>query len=648
MRISVFFLFGLLFGGFSAFGQSQRDVLDSLQKELSQTEQLEDRLVLLSELTWNYVPFSIDSAITFGEEGIKLAQRGEYPELLSQIYSDLGYAWMEKGELIQARESYQAALKIRYELGDSTKIYGILTNLGSVYQRDFQSDSAMANYLKALSFFERSGNERNADFIRNNIGVVYLEMRNYAKALEILLEVADYRKSTGDEHSLAMTYTNLGNIYKNLGRFTESEDSYMQALQIFNELEDAYYSSTTYNNLATLYNAQKKSAEAVSFAEKGLELAALAGASYDYALIESNLAKSYYDLGDYGQSRNFYLRAVANFRSQNAEEDLAGMYLLMSPVYAALGMPDSVGYYTEAYVALNKELIEQQILERTTDLEARYQTEQKDAAIAYQQQQIRNRTIQLVGSLLLAIVLAGIGYLLYSQQKIKNRQLKQEGELKSALVQIETQNKLEEQRMLISRDLHDNIGAQLTFIISAIENLKYFDPVKEQLTQRYDTIAHFTKQTITELRDTIWAMNAGEVSWEQLSARIADYLGQAQRASDQVSYEFIGGETLDPALRFDSASGIQVYRVLQEAIQNAIKYAEAKNIQVRISEETEKLNILIQDDGKGFEEDQVQVGNGLSNMRKRAEELGGELSIASKDGQGTEIKLSWPKKKKAE
>lgn len=217
MRISVFFLFGLLFGGFSAFGQSQRDVLDSLQKELSQTEQLEDRLVLLSELTWNYVPFSIDSAITFGEEGIKLAQRGEYPELLSQIYSDLGYAWMEKGELIQARESYQAALKIRYELGDSTKIYGILTNLGSVYQRDFQSDSAMANYLKALSFFERSGNERNADFIRNNIGVVYLEMRNYAKALEILLEVADYRKSTGDEHSLAMTYTNLGNIYKKLG-----------------------------------------------------------------------------------------------------------------------------------------------------------------------------------------------------------------------------------------------------------------------------------------------------------------------------------------------------------------------------------------------------------------------------------------------
>jgi signal transduction histidine kinase len=624
-----------------AFPQSQRELLDSLKIALNQAKTPTDQATILSELVWNYVTISMDSAIIFGEKGVETAKSLNDPVLLSQLYSDLGYAWMEKGELINARENYQTALDLRYELGDSAKIYGTITNLGSVYQRDFQSDSAMVNYLKSLAFFERTGNDRNADFIRNNIGVIYLEMRNYPKALEIFTQVSEYRKSQADEYSLAMAYTNLGNTYKNLKNFEKAEETYLKALMLFENFEDVYNTSTTLNNLATLYNTQKKSKVAIEFAEKGLTLAALAGASYDYALIESNLAQSYNDLKNYPKSREYYLRALQNFEDQNAEEDIASMYLLMSPVYAALGMPDSAAFYTSEYVALNKKLTEQEIQQLSADLETRYQTEKKDAAIAQQRLEIRSRTIQLFGSLALAVILGIVGYLLYSQQKLKNQQLKQQAELKTALVQIETQNTLQEQRLLISRDLHDNIGAQLTFIISAIENLKYFDPIKEQLTQRYDTIANFTKQTITELRDTIWAMNAGQVSWEQLSGRISDYLQRAQLADQKIKFEFLGGEKLDSSLRFDSANGIQLYRVLQEAIQNAIKYAEASEIQVSILQEKGRLTLQITDNGKGFDESKITPGNGLFNMRKRAQELGGKLTINSEVGSGTSVSLNW-------
>jgi len=624
-----------------AFPQSQRELLDSLKTALNQAKTPTDQATILSELVWNYVTISMDSAIIFGEKGVETAKSLNDPVLLSQLYSDLGYAWMEKGELINARENYQTALDLRYELGDSAKIYGIITNLGSVYQRDFQSDSAMVNYLKSLAFFERTGNDRNADFIRNNIGVIYLEMRNYPKALEIFTQVAEYRKSQADEYSLAMAYTNLGNTYKNLKNFEKAEETYLKALMLFENFEDVYNTSTTLNNLATLYNTQKKSKVAIEFAEKGLTLAAQAGASYDYALIESNLAQSYNDLKNYPKSREYYLRALQNFEDQNAEEDIASMYLLMSPVYAALGMPDSAAFYTSEYVALNKKLTEEEIQQLSADLETRYQTEKKDAAIAQQRLEIRSRTIQLFGSLALAVILGIVGYLLYSQQKLKNQQLKQQAELKTALVQIETQNTLQEQRLLISRDLHDNIGAQLTFIISAIENLKYFDPIKEQLTQRYDTIANFTKQTITELRDTIWAMNAGQVSWEQLSGRISDYLQRAQLADQKIKFEFLGGEKLDSSLRFDSANGIQLYRVLQEAIQNAIKYAEASEIQVSILQKKGRLTLQITDNGKGFDESKITPGNGLFNMRKRAQELGGKLTINSEVGSGTSVSLNW-------
>ena len=640
--IRVFFLF-LLVLTFStnSFSQSIFEVLDSLKVELQQSKTPTEEAAILSELTWFYVQVSLDTAVMYGEKAIEVANDLNDPVLLSQAYSDLAYAWMEKGELVNARENYQSALDIRYEIGDSSKIYGTITNLGSVYQRDFQSDSAMANYLKALAFFERSGNERNADFIRNNIGVIYLELKNYRKALEILEQVAKYREANEDYYNLATTLNNLGSIHKHLGDDKKSEETYLKALEIYKDIGDAYYTSTTYNNLATLYNSQKRSKLAIEFAEEGLKLAEQAGATYDYVLLLSNLAQSYSDLKEFPKSKQYYLESVAGFKAQNAEEDLMTMYLLMSPVYAALNMPDSSAHYTQEYIALQRKLSEQEILELTSDLETKYQSEKKDKEIAENQLALRTKNIQLFGSLGLAVILAIVGYLLYNQQKLKNRQLQQEVELKAALAQIETQNKLQEQRVLISRDLHDNIGAQLTFIISAIENLKYFDPIKETLSHRYESIADFAKQTITELRDTIWAMNAGQITWEQLASRISNYLQNAEKASS-IKFDFQVSENLTSEHQLASADGIQVYRILQEGIQNAVKYADPNTISVKVYEQELSLHLEINDDGKGFDESKILPGNGLFNMRKRAEELGGTISIISEKGKGTQIHLIWP------
>ena len=144
-----------------------------------------------------------------------------------------------------------------------------------------------------------------------------------------------------------------------------------------------------------------------------------------------------------------------------------------------------------------------------------------------------------MGLVILAIVVAILGYLLFNQQKLKNQQLQKESELKEALIKIESQNKLQEQRLSISRDLHDNIGAQLTFIISSIDNLQYgFKITNEKLTNKLSSISEFTKETIYELRDTIWAMNKSEISLEDLQTRISNYIDKANKASDVINFNF--------------------------------------------------------------------------------------------------------------
>src|SRR5690606_32195444 len=124
-----------------------------------------------------------------------------------------------------------------------------------------------------------------------------------------------------------------------------------------------------------------------------------------------------------------------------------------------------------------------------------------------------------------------------------------------------TQNKLEEQRLAISRDLHDNIGAQLTFIISSLDNLKYgFSIEDEKLKNRLSGISTFTRSTITELRDTIWAMNKDEISFSDLRTRIANFIESAQSAAHNIQFDFYLDNNIPNTLSLSSLKGINVYR----------------------------------------------------------------------------------------
>ncbi|WP_111671646.1 tetratricopeptide repeat-containing sensor histidine kinase [Algoriphagus litoralis] len=624
------------------FAQSPRYIIDSLKVQLKNAKTQEDQVAYYSELTWYWAMVNLDSAVEYGQRSLALAQKVNDKKAIGQAHSDLGNALMQKGNFAESKDQYLQAISIRNSIGDSAGIAGAKSNLGSVYQRLFQLDSAMSNYLYALEYFEKSGNDRYTNFVKNNLAVLHEDMRNYPKALEIYSEVAAYREQNQMIPELAMVYNNMGNIHKNTKEYQKSEDFFKKALENGQKAGDSLVLSVTYNNLATLYNAMNRPDEAIATATIGIRIAEKVNSIFDQATMEYCLANAYSKKKEYPRSKELYLKSIATMKQLEAKEEVASMYLRIIPVYAALNLPDSAQYYTDLYVEYRNSLTEDQIEELTAELQTKYETEKKDREIAQQQLTLRSKNIQLYGSLILAIALGIVGYLLYSQQKLKNRQLQQENDLKSALAQIETQNKLQEQRMLISRDLHDNIGAQLTFIISAIENLKYFEPIKEQLTQRYDTIANFTKQTITELRDTIWAMNSGEVTWEDLSGRIRDYIQKAGASASQISFDFEINDRIDQKATLASSSSIQILRVVQEAVQNAIKYSGADRLEIKIDSTGKEILVNIQDNGKGFVESEIKPGNGLYNMRKRAEELGGSLEIQSVEGSGTSILLIWP------
>jgi len=157
------------------------------------------------------------------------------------------------------------------------------------------------------------------------------------------------------------------------------------------------------------------------------------------------------------------------------------------------------------------------------------------------------------------------------------------------------------------------------------------------LTKKLDKISQFASSTIYELRDTIWAMNKTEISIEDLQSRISNFIDKADTASDQVNFKFTSMVSQTEDLKFTSVEGMNIYRVIQESINNALKYAEANHITVNFSSEKDALLFKISDDGKGFDINTIEMGNGINNIKKRAYDIGADIDINSEENKGTTI-----------
>jgi len=636
----ILLLSGVLFAH-EMLAQNPQQTIDSLKSELKKNSNQLKKAALYSDLTWYYSSLSTDSALAYGNRSLAFGNSLKNPKIIGQAYSDLGSVYLSKGNLPKARTLYFQSLAIRTKQKDLEGMASNWSNIGGIYQRKNVLDTAMIYYLKALKYYESVHNERNVDFIKNNIAVLYENLRNFPKAIKMYREVADYRKRNGQNIQLAIVYNNMGNLFKKTKATAEAESYFKQSIALSTAEGDSLLLGNTYTNLGALYNSLQATNQSVAVLEKAQQILKNVNSEFDLALTEYALAIAYGQKKEYLKAKNLYLKSIKTMVPLEANEYVSSMYLNLIPVYANLNEPDSASFYTEKYKVFQEKEIEDQVSLETAELEAKYQFVKNQKLLLQKQSETRDKNILLLLISVFTVFIAITGYLFFRQQRLKNHQLLKEHELKSAISKIETQNKLHEQRLNISRDLHDNIGAQLTFIISSVDNIKYGFPVENGiLNSKLDRINSFARATIAELRDTIWAMNSDSVTFKDVELRIMNFIEKAKKAQENSQFKFEADEKLS-AVVFPSIVGMNVYRTVQEGINNAMKYANASHILIRASVHQTQIKMVISDNGKGFDLQNITPGNGLQNMKKRMKEMGGEISIDSKPGNGTSIILTF-------
>jgi signal transduction histidine kinase len=201
---------------------------------------------------------------------------------------------------------------------------------------------------------------------------------------------------------------------------------------------------------------------------------------------------------------------------------------------------------------------------------------------------------------------------------------------------LQEEYRLQSERERIAMELHDNVGSQLTYLINKIDDDYPMLADKKEA----DQLSNFARGAMQELRETIWALDKKEVLLYDLDHKIMQLTELYNREKNIVRYDWNGSSTNVTSVK--SLQALNIYRIIQEALNNAIKYSEAEKIYVVVEMKGRTINIKITDDGKGFDMQKIVPGYGLRNMKNRAREMNAMLDISSEAGKGAVISLSVP------
>lgn len=209
--------------------------------------------------------------------------------------------------------------------------------------------------------------------------------------------------------------------------------------------------------------------------------------------------------------------------------------------------------------------------------------------------------------------------------------------MRREMVRLKHQRALEQERLRIAHDIHDDLGARVTQIslLSAMAHDNATFPEKARAD--FDKISTMARELVSALYETVWAVNPENDNLEAQGNYLCQMVNQlCERTSIRCRFHVLG---LPHEVQVSSQTRHNISMAVKEAVHNVIKHARATEVTVRMTYVEGMLNISIEDDGVGFQPDTKSGGNGLTNMKQRLANVGGSCVFESKPGQGTKVLL---------
>jgi signal transduction histidine kinase len=331
--------------------------------------------------------------------------------------------------------------------------------------------------------------------------------------------------------------------------------------------------------------------------------------------------------GRYAEAHKTGLEALQLADTTN-RLDMRLLYDMLKRSAIWLNLPEEAIRYSQEQIRMKEEDLNQEWAGKIAEVETKYDTEKKEQEIAVLTSEKKNQIVLIILLMIIIDTGGGAGYFIYRNQKQRQllsfqriKELEQEKKITATQSLLEGETT---ERARISRDLHDGLGGMLSVAKLKIATMKGNLTIPEENVTSLNSAIELLDTSIKELRRVAHNLMPESLMKYGLNAALADFC----QSADKVEYHFFGDNR-----RIDEKTEIATYRIVNELVNNSLRHSGAEHINVQLIIDEERVHVIVEDDGKGFDTSgsEAAEGNGLKNIRSRVTSLGGKLEIRASD-----------------
>ncbi len=536
---------------------------------------------------------------------------------------------------------------LKDEKGLERRLGSLCTDISTGYINVDKLDSALYFCQKSESYYVQAGENENLWKPNFNKYRVYLALKNYKKADFYLNKCYSYVKDSPNRMNKGFVLHSLLIALKTRGDkkiFEQYLKEYIQFKKQGKGLNDMRHLG-----MDDYFSDAKDAKETLERVIQAMIRDSIKEDKISYrGLI---LTELYEKDKEFEKAEKLYLDLL---RLPSIPQERKNYYKNLYILYKKKGDKEKAYKAIEDYIAVQDSSYQQIFDGKIADYEVKYQTQEKEKEILRKNLElikVRNRQRNLVGLAVFAIVLAG-GMFYFYQRRLKYQREMKEKDMqiqRQKIAELEQKNKLlalnsmiegqESERLRIAQDLHDGLGGLLTTVkahFNAIEreiaNIKNMN-VYEKTNQLID-------EACAEVRRIAHDMVPHSLKMNGLQGVLSDIQQSVKSRGVACDVEI---HHLDESI-LGEQKAVMIYRIVQEVVNNAMKHANASHLLIQLIGHDHGLNVMIEDNGKGFDINSLIGGKGmgLKSIESRVKYLEGTLNIDSAPSQGTTINIEIP------
>ncbi|MBX2925049.1 MAG: hypothetical protein KF746_22800 [Chitinophagaceae bacterium] len=525
-------------------------------------------------------------AIDWGRKSVVSCKQNGDSAFLILTYSSIGSFYEKLNNYHQAKIYVDSSIALAYAF-DSTRLRSIsYMVLGNIETHNKNYNKALEYYQQGLAIENRkSGNASSRLSFQRKFAGLYLLLDNLPQAEQEYKQLIKY--AGGDNELKADAYMGLSEVYKKQNDYLQAYNALSEAKQLLEEIFNAEKNKTL-QDLNIKYETENR--------EKKLLLLENEKLLQQQKIDRQNAALL---TGSLLLKERERIIEITRLEADKQEQQMMIQDLMLS--------------------RSKNELQRQQLALSGANQQLQVEQQEKKLQQAQYERQQGRYLLTIVAALALAVILA----LYYNRRQLK--------------VKAANQQALLQERLRISRELHDEVGATLSGVVM------YSHFARDQarasniagVENSLDIIRQSSEEMVQKLNEIVWLVNPERDTLQKLIQRLEEYALKIAVIKG-IKVEFQIPDTLyDTGISLERRRNI--YLICKEAINNAVKYSNCTRLTFDIKIKGDQLQITITDNGTGFDARKEYPGNGFVNMRRRAEEIQGGFSVHSSRQAGSSI-----------